>query len=183
MNSYSIVVPNKKAGSYRLISLIIAFMNIGMFVFALLGNPTSTVRWIIITGIVVVASALAHYFFIQKNSKTTVYINFSFILCGFIWLILGLYFSGAGMMLFGVFGIYANKPLRLVFKEDGIWYPSFPAKIIPWENIEQVMLKDNVLTIDLINNNLLQFSVTNNESLPPEKEFNEYCRRYGGLRG
>lgn len=177
MNNYSIVVPNKKAGSYRLISLIVAYMNIAMFVFALFGNPSSTIQWIIFTALIVVSSCLIQYFFIQKNDKTTIYINFSFILCGFIWVLLGLYFSGAGMVLFGVFGIYANKPLRLVFKEDGIWYPSFPAKIIPWENIEQVLLKDNVLTIDLINNQLLQFSVTNSNALPTEKEFNEFCSR------
>lgn len=182
MKSYSIVVPNKKAESYSLISLIIAFMNIGMFVFALLGNSSSTIQWVIISGIVVVVSSLTHYFFIQKKNKTTVYINFSFILCGFIWLLLGLYFSGAGMVVFGLFGIYANKPLRLIFKEDGIWYPSFPAKIIPWENIEQVRLKDTILTIDLINNQLLQFAVSNNEALPSEEEFNEFCKRCKGLR-
>lgn len=181
MNNYTIVVPNNKAGSYRLISLIIAFMNIGTFTFVLSSSPSALIMWIVLFGLSVIAITLIHYFFFSKD-KTSLYINFAFILCGFIWLLLGLYFSGVGLVIFGIFGIYSSKPLRLVFKDDGIWYPSFPAKIIPWENIDQVMLKDKVLTIDLKNNSLLQFSVTNSDALPPEEEFNEYCRRYIGLR-
>jgi hypothetical protein len=176
MQHYTVVVPNHKSGAYRLTSLIIGLMNLALFSSFWIQKPSDTIKWILLAGILFLCAAILHYFFLQKKNKTSVYLNFCFIFCGFIWLLLDIYFTGIGLLIFGIFGIYANKPFKLVFKEDGIWYPSFPAKIIPWENIDQVLLKDRILTIDLINNKLLQFTIPASFALPDESHFNQFCR-------
>lgn len=79
------------------------------------------------------------------------------------------------MIAFAVFGFYAGKKFNVVFDEEKITYPSFPVKRF-WKEVSNVVLKDNVLTIDLENNKLIQF-VIDKESAGKidEKEFNEFC--------
>lgn len=64
----------------------------------------------------------------------------------------------------------------MIVNEAGVIYPSFPSKWYPWEVIDQVILKDNMLTIDLKNNKLIQISISEKENEKLEaSEFNTYC--------
>jgi hypothetical protein len=59
----------------------------------------------------------------------------------------------------------------LVF-DDRIIYPSFPKRTIEWKELNNVILKDAVLTIDLKNNKVFQNEVV---SAASEIDFNEFC--------
>ena len=50
-------------------------------------------------------------------------------------------------------------------------------KTIQWEKIQQVILKDDLLTIDLKNNRVIQL-LTENDSSTQEAIFNSFCQRY-----
>jgi hypothetical protein len=45
-----------------------------------------------------------------------------------------------------------------------ISYPSFPQKKIEWNEVSNLILKDNILTIDLKNNKLIQHTIKENEN-------------------
>ena len=62
-------------------------------------------------------------------------------------------------------GYFANKEKVIVFSDDGILYPSFPEKKYTWDEVAQVIWKDDILSIDLKNNKLIQFKI--------EKTFSE----------
>ena len=50
----------------------------------------------------------------------------------------------------------ARRSLRVNFNADNIEYPSFPKKNIKWDELENVVLKDGLLTMDFKNNKLTQ---------------------------
>ncbi|HRX94260.1 MAG TPA: hypothetical protein P5158_09100, partial [Chitinophagaceae bacterium] len=56
-------------------------------------------------------------------------------------------------------------------------YPSFPVTKIQWNELNNIILKDEVLTIDLKSNKLIQHSIGNANNSVNEEEFNEFCRQ------
>jgi len=74
-----------------------------------------------------------------------------------------------------------EKPLKIhpeyAFDSEMIILNSFPQKQYDWNEINNIVLKDGLLTIDLKNNKLIQKEV-NDEVLPSdEHDFNEFCRQ------
>jgi hypothetical protein len=56
-------------------------------------------------------------------------------------------------------------------------YPSFPVKKIAWAEVDFVMLKDDILTIELLNNKLIQFTLNKQlASAIDADRFNRFCK-------
>jgi hypothetical protein len=80
-------------------------------------------------------------------------------------------------MLFAFMGLKTIRKLEIVINKIGVEYPSFPKKIFQWTEVEQVVLKDGMLTIDLKNNKLIQFVISSKENNLDEAQFNEHCKQ------
>lgn len=68
----------------------------------------------------------------------------------------------------------AKKPTEIGFDEDHIMLNKLFRKKILWSEIDNVILKDGVITIDFKNNRLLQKEIDKGESEASESEFNEW---------
>lgn len=66
---------------------------------------------------------------------------------------------------------------KVYFSLNEIRYPSFPAKHIKWQSLNNCLLKDGLLTIDLKNNKIIQQLIDETATTIDEKEFNEFCRQ------
>ena len=53
---------------------------------------------------------------------------------------------------------------------------TFLSKTYAWESFNNVILKDNLLTLDFKNNKVLQLELDSNVK-PDEKQFNDYCNK------
>jgi hypothetical protein len=49
--------------------------------------------------------------------------------------------------------------------------------VITWQELNNVVLKDGLLTVDLKNNRIIQTEILNSQGDPSEAEFNEFCRQ------
>ena len=104
-----------------------------------------------------------------------------FFIDSILWTVMGKLFIAFLIIVVSIAGVFATRRLYIGFKEEGIAYPSFPSRIISWSSVEQVICKDGILSIDLKNNQLLQFNIS-----PPsaqnlnEVDFNNYCKRLCG---
>jgi hypothetical protein len=67
-------------------------------------------------------------------------------------------------------------PQEIAFNEGGIVINTLPKKEYPWSVLSNVVLKDNILTIDFKNNKLIQKEIESDASQNDEREFNEFCR-------
>jgi hypothetical protein len=90
------------------------------------------------------------------------------------WLVSGFYWIALIDFILFILQIISKRKLIVNFDDDGIEYPSFPKKKIRWLDLNNVILKEGLLTIDLKDNRLFQ-----NQIISPinEAEFNEFCRK------
>ena len=63
------------------------------------------------------------------------------------------------VILFSVFYSISQRSLQVSVSNEMISYPSFPKKNIGWNELRNMVLKDGLLTIDLVNNRLIQQEV------------------------
>jgi hypothetical protein len=71
----------------------------------------------------------------------------------------------------------AKYPLEIGFSENLIVMNTFIKKKISWNELESVILKDGILTLNFSNEKILQKEILDdNESEAIEEEFNLYCR-------
>jgi hypothetical protein len=54
---------------------------------------------------------------------------------------------------------------------------SFPRKTYDWSDFTNIVLLDNLLTLDFADNRLFQRETIDEEGDAEEDEFNEYCRQ------
>ena len=75
---------------------------------------------------------------------------------------------------------FLEKPVKVppevAFDGVEIVFNSFPKKILLWPNVNNVVLKDGLLTIDLKNNTLIQKHVNDPVEKQVEQEFNDFCK-------
>ena len=185
MASYTILLPNEKAKTYRYVTLFILLINCLVFGFIFFNAARASIKNVSLAGSIISVASLALFLINFFTGKIASYRpGISFIMLSIFWFILGNYLPGLCILLFAVIGFYAGKKFNVIFTEDKITYPSFPQKIFTWAEVSNVILKDNILTIDLKNNKLIQ-SVIQEESigLVDEKSFNEFCRELIARKG
>lgn len=180
MDNYSITLTQEKAGTYRLVTLLVSIINCLVFGKVYLGISDSRSGYIALIGLIVSMAALT--FFIITNYtrfKSSFRVEISFIITAICWILLGKFLVAAFLLVFAVLGFYANRIPVIHFSEKGIQYPSFPPRTITWKEVESVILKDGILTIDLKNNQLFQLNIpfAMNSDLN-ETVFNKSCQSY-----
>ena len=67
-------------------------------------------------------------------------------------------------------------PQEIGVDEDGITFNTLPQKEYEWKEINNLLLKEGILTVDYKNNKLFQQEIESEVSSSLEKEFNRYCR-------
>jgi hypothetical protein len=93
-------------------------------------------------------------------------------------------FAGMGFyipaLIVAVLAILMNIAMReytVLFYNDRINYNTVPVKVLHWKELNHVILKDGLLTIDMKNNRLFQEELDSTKNNPDENEFNEFCRQ------
>ncbi len=71
----------------------------------------------------------------------------------------------------------AKFPFEIGFNEELILINSFPKKKFQWNELNNALIKDGILTVDLKNNVLIQREIEDEVSAEIEKEFNDFCKQ------
>ena len=179
MNEFQLVLPNEKLKTYRYVTLFVIIINV--LVSGFLFYHTTVPRTSQLSLLALVLGSVGLIITIVRFKKS-IFKSFRaeilFIILAIIWIILGEYLLGACVMLFAILGFYTNKKFIVVFSEAHISYPAFPPKIYAWNDIAQVILKDQVLTIDLKNNKLIQVVIApESAGTVDEGKFNLFCQK------
>lgn len=87
-------------------------------------------------------------------------------------------FSWVGFLyiIAGLLEKQAKFPQEIGFDKEGITVNSFPIKNYTWNELNNVVIKDNLLTIDFKNNKLYQKEIQDIVSKEMEAEFNAFCK-------
>jgi hypothetical protein len=175
MKKFELVLKNEKVKFYRTISWIIISSNIICLV--LLSASDRFEKWgYLFAAVLTFFSIWVSRYFKIAEQQSTFYAPFFLLILA--WLNTAYWWVSGVNLIFLLLDTIARRELVVKFFPDKIIYPSWPVKTIKWEELNNLVLKDGLLTIDFKNNKLLQYEIINDENDLDinEKEFNAFCR-------
>src|SRR5258706_8324228 len=171
MPRYVITLKNEKLRTYTVISWLIIALNFVSFLYIGISGSSR------ITNLPYFAAGLLLIIFVfrfvsQREDFENDSISLCYSLVIIAWIVLQYYWAAVIIIFLFLFQDISRRKLLVLIFEDRIVYPSFPKRTILWQDLNNVVLKDGILTIDLKNNKVFQ-----NEILSPASEidFNEFC--------
>ncbi len=92
------------------------------------------------------------------------------------WLAIGYWFIGIAQLLLTVFAKYVTEQKQVIFNTNSVVTKTMFGKTHQWNDLQNVVLKDGLLTIDFRNNQLLQVLIDPAINTNEELEFNHFCK-------
>ena len=178
MKQYQFTFTNPQRASYKKSILAIIGLNLIFFIYLAFTTQKLFIRHASILVIFFVVASFTIKYFWKRIGKEYNAVLPDLVFFIFMYCYLGFWWPAVAILLIAIFYLVAIRKLIVIFTENGIDYPSFPRKKIQWPALQNVILKDGLLTIDFVNNKLLQTDIEPqpNEMRVNEKEFNDFCR-------
>ena len=186
MDKAVIILPNEKIKTYQTFVIFLHLINIALLMlFQLTTDKNSFIHdWtngMIGVGLgnfcIWIFTKKSRDFYIRSMVATT-------LISSSAWFLMGENIAGLALILLSIMALKVLKKLSVIFDKNGIIYPSFPKKYFKWNQAENVQLKDNVLSIDLKNNQLFQFTLNEKENPDlDENAFNGFVKECMSITG
>ena len=169
---YTFVLKNDRAGSYGRVAVLIFILHVLFFGYFLLKSGT---QMVLVTGLTVALANLVLHFLPVKKKKFKVVTSICFLLMAAVWFMLSNFWPGCAMILLAFLDFIARRNMVVMVMKEGIEYPSFPKKTILWDQLNHIILKDGIITIDFKSGHLLQSEIAAAGDGIDEKEFTDFC--------
>ena len=176
MRRFELLLKNEKIRSYRRIATFLILINIAVFILLAVRTNSYTVKIICFaTPAVLTFFLFVHVFFngFKKNIYQTIDLCFMVVA----WMLMAKWLAAVVCIILLFLYLNSINPLKISLSNEDIRYISFPSKILKWSDLGNVVLKDDILTIDFKNNKLLQAEIEDGDIRINEEEFNEFCRQ------
>jgi hypothetical protein len=171
MQKFELVIRNEKIKTYRLICLMIVILNALLFAVLLFDAQTKNNGLIAI--VFIIAYTLFRFFKSKRSKPGFFFDEWILFLVMMLWVVENNYFFAmSDLILFLLYSAAIDKTVYS-FGQERIKQKNFPWKKYSWEQLSNVLLKDNMLTMDFKNNRLLQMQTENDIN---ERDFNEYAK-------
>ncbi len=173
---YIVILKNPSERQFNAFGLLLNLISVIFFIreFALGENKNV----FLLAGILLVIGLIG-WNIIRARKGYKIYYNRAYLISALLWIKMP-YME----WLFGVFIILAllerqvKFPLEIGFSETQVVFNTLLRRKYNWSQLSNVKLKDGLLTIDFLDNRLLQREVDDEdeEDEVSEEEFNEFCR-------
>jgi hypothetical protein len=105
------------------------------------------------------------YFRNRKTPNALRFLMAGFLIFAVAWFLIGQFVFALLTVVFASFGLKEIAPRFLELNEEGVRLNSFPVKNFSWSELENIQVKDGLLSLDFKDNRLLQFPLS--ETLNP----------------
>lgn len=170
MQEYNIEIKNEKVKTYRVLTFFIVALNVLFFISSAFdsGQRKSS---LISLGFILIY--ILYRFYKSKKDKHTFFFDeWIYFLLMILW-VNNYLIAIICLILFLTYTISLQK-IIYTFDTSLIKQKNFPWKKYQWSELSNVILKDNMLTIDLKNNKIIQAEIMSNDL--NEKEFNAFAQ-------
>lgn len=171
---YILIIKKERSGNIDLISILLCFMSFAFFIYySYLQNNFSSVLFI---GSLLIPVTAIRSIVLKKKPGNRANFKHPLLITGIIWLFVpGMRWFFVLFVLFVMFDHQARHPLEVGISDDQVVINTFFRKKYKWSALSNVVLKDNLLTLDFKNNKILQREIEPLLSNVNEKEFNAFC--------
>ena len=163
---FEVILKNDKIKSYRLLTLFILLINSLYFLYQLFDQHTRNSG---LTALVSIAVYVLYRYWISRKKGTGFYLDE--------WVYFALMLLWIDNYLFAILNLVfmlqytaATQLIIYIFGEE-IRQKNFPWKKYQWSELSNIILKDNILTMDFNNNKIIQGELENEVG---QKEFNAF---------
>ena len=184
VHDYVVVLKNHNRKTIEMNGWWLSVLAIIIFLVNIYESPTD---WGIFSSLFILIGLLASNIVDKRKKKKTSFTTI--LLCAGIGLNIftTTAYVGSLLILAGIVEKYLSKNKEIGFSEGGIVFSGLFPKKISWAELNNVVLKDDLLTMDFNNNKLIQRYTDDEEDDEYEvesDEFNAYCReKLKGLKG
>lgn len=171
---YKFIIPNKKLITYQVFAYGILLINLAaIFVNRAAFGHLNVGLWTVFAGLIIGGI----HWYRQKKNKKRMPMGVVLFMVGIFWLLNEFYPMFFLNLFLAALYTIACRQLIVTVSREQIIYPSFPPKPIRWEQINNIVLKDDILTIDLKNNKIYQHFIEYGEDAVNEADFNDFCKK------
>ena len=192
---YKLIIKDKKYKSYKKFASLLFLINAAFFILLAFQSVSVSTRLILFTAAIILL-VYSGYNWSYKKKKEKSYIAV-YLLIAVTWI------SDTPFWYFSIFFIIIfllqlrmESDFSILVSDRYVTINGFITKNHPWSDFNNIILKDELLTIDFKNNKLLQVEPDWNGSIATEgienwevgkgyseteKEFNDFCKQQLGL--
>jgi hypothetical protein len=177
---YSFILKNEKTKNYRLISQLLVLFNLLGFAFLLINQETRIAKNFILLFAIMITAVYTVFTVVEWISKKALpdfWHRSIFGICAWVWMKEGFWWLSIMLLVFILLDVIAHKKLVVHVTDRTIVVPYVMQKTVDWSEVNNVVLKDGLLTIDFKDNKLFQQLILNSDADINEKEFNDFCRQ------
>ena len=171
---YRITLKNYKIKSYRFIALLIIFFNLAIFVYLLFSEKyfyDAAASFFLVAGY-----CLYRFYVAKKINKRFVLDEFSFFILAGCWVALHNYLIAFGCVFIALLYHFALQKPVFIVDNKSVKKLNFPKTEFSWNKFSNVLIRDNILTLDFKNNKLIQAEIEDDKSIS-EPEFNTFAQQ------
>lgn len=177
---YEYVISLKRP-SYKYIDIISQLL-LALFLVQF-GMYVATTKWntSILIQLIVPLAIVGFWIYNIKKIKTThiiVYYRLPLIMAGIGWLLVPMSWRWIGLA-YGILGLmerFIKFPDEIGIGKEGVTRNTLPKKKYEWIDIDNIIIRDNLFTLDLRNNKIIQKELEEPISKVLENEFNYFCK-------
>lgn len=99
--------------------------------------------------------------------------------------VFGIFMIIIGMAFFIIYRVEErwNKPFIIRVNKDGIIFPKiFKSQLYSWSQFNHIILRDDLLTMDFVNNRVVQLALSQSENEKNTMAFNAFCEENLALK-
>lgn len=176
---FTFEITNPKKRYYTLLSNIFLLFASGIYAFYRYmqqdGSPVYAVLGVFIIPIALFLVILLRFIFIlrRKDIQFT-QLHFAIILT-VCWAIQQQYFFAGVILFLGLFEYIVNRDTICIINEEGVQIKAVPIRNYKWAQLENVLIKDGIFTVDRKDNHIFQVDVSQEQLSFSEEQFNEFC--------
>lgn len=173
MQQFEIFIKNDKVKFYNNIAWIFLFLNFGVFIFLIFYDAYHYPALAFVVALALYL--LLRWYLFRKNKTPQLIDEFVFFIPAAGWLGLHIYGIAIACIVMGILYKLSLQKLQFVFTREKIMKMNFPKKEFAWDQLNNVILKDRILTLDFKNNKLLQAEIETSQNVD-EAAFNSFAQ-------
>lgn len=172
--TYIIALRNETSRYVNIIGFLLSFGSSLLFLREMIVRNTIIIPYLV--GIIFIAGLLIWNIIARYRYDKEIYYSKALLIAGLVWTKMP--YAEWLVVVFALLAILeyqAKLSPEIGFSPDHIVFNKLFKKKYSWDEIDQVILKDGLLTIDFRNNKLFQKEIDSGENEAGEEEFNEWC--------
>jgi hypothetical protein len=175
---YEFVLKTEKLPSYNRISYIVFVLHALCFFFiAIIADNKPFQRYALTGSIICVVWTVLNLLRYYSSNYQRLRFTPGYLFVCFVWIMIQQYWVAAVVILLALLDYFSRRELIVRFTKEQVEYPSFPPRTIGWPQLQHVIIKDGLLTIDFMNNKMVQAEVDEETLSEEEKTFNLFANQ------